>query len=190
MEDIMHVTAKGSSPFTLTNTNKLLRSYDGCDGLKTGSTSYAKYCLSATARRDGIRIISVVMTAPDSKTRFAEAGKLLNYGFSRCSIYYDGEMPKLSPVPVKGSIQTEVSVRYPDEFSYLSTTGEDFSQITREAQFSGEIMAPLEEGEEVGSLVYKIGEREIGRMPIVTAEEVEKAGYLDWVNAAWGAWMV
>ena len=130
----MHVTAKGSSPFTLTNTNKLLRSYDGCDGLKTGSTSYAKYCLSATARRDGIRIISVVMTAPDSKTRFAEAGKLLNYGFSRCSIYYDGEMPKLSPVPVKGSIQTEVSVRYPDEFSYLSTTGEDFSQITREAQ--------------------------------------------------------
>ena len=88
------------------------------------------------------------------------------------------------------SIQTEVSVRYLDEFSYLSTTGEDFSQITREAQFSGEIMAPLKEGEEVGSLVYKIGEREIGRMPIVTAEEVEKAGYLDWVNAAWGAWMV
>lgn len=190
MEDITHVTVKGSSPFTLTNTNKLLRSYDGCDGLKTGSTSYAKYCLSATARRDGIRIISVVMTAPDSKTRFAEAGKLLNYGFSRCSIYHDEEMPKLSPVPVKGSIQTKVSVRYPDEFSYLSTTGEDFSQITREAEFSGEIMAPLEEGEEVGSLVYKIGEREIGRMPIVTAEAIEKAGYFDWVNAAWGAWMV
>lgn len=190
MEDITHVTAKGSSPFTLTNTNKLLRSYDGCDGLKTGSTSYAKYCLSATARRDGIRIISVVMTAPDSKTRFAEAGKLLNYGFSRCSIYHDEEMPKLSPVPVRGSIQTEVSVRYPDEFSYLSTTGEDFSQITREAQFSGEIKAPLEEGQEVGSLIYKIGEKEIGRMPIVAAEAVEKAGYLDWVNAAWGAWMV
>lgn len=190
MEDITHVTAKGSSPFTLTNTNKLLRSYDGCDGLKTGSTSYAKYCLSATARRDGIRIISVVMTSPDSKTRFAEAGKLLNYGFSRCSIYHDEEMPELSPVPVKGSIQTEVKVRYPDEFSYLSTTGEDFAQITRESEISGEMKAPLEEGGEVGSLVYKIGEKEIGRMPIVAAEAVEKAGYFDWVNAAWGAWMI
>lgn len=190
MEDITHVTAKGSSPFTLTNTNKLLRSYDGCDGLKTGSTSYAKYCLSATARRDGIRIISVVMTAPDSKTRFAEAGKLLNYGFSRCSIYHDEEMPELSPVPVKGAIQAGVGVRYPDEFSYLSTTGEDFTQITRKAEFLKEIKAPLEEGQEVGSLIYKIGEKEIGRMPIVAAEAVEKAGYLDWVNAAWSAWMV
>lgn len=190
MEDITHVTAKGSSPFTLTNTNKLLRSYDGCDGLKTGSTSYAKYCLSATARRDGIRIISVVMTAPDSKTRFAEAGKLLNYGFSRCSIYHDEEMPEPSPVPVKGAIQTGVGVRYPDEFSYLSTTGEDFTQITRKAEFLKEIKAPLEEGQEVGSLIYKIGEKEIGRMPIVAAEAVEKAGYLDWVNAAWSAWMV
>ena len=70
MEDITHVTRQGSSPFTLTNTNKLLRSYDGCDGLKTGSTSIAKYCLSATAVRDGIRLIGVVMTSPDSKTRF------------------------------------------------------------------------------------------------------------------------
>lgn len=190
MEDITHVTKKGSSVFTLTNTNKLLRSYDGCDGLKTGSTSYAKYCLSATARRDGIRIISVVMTAPDSKTRFAEAGKLLNYGFSRCSIYHDEEMPVLPKVKVKGAIQPEVTVRYTDEFSYLSTTGEDFSGITRKAEFAEEIKAPLKEGEEVGNLIYKIGEKEIGRMPIVTAEAIEKAGYFDWVNAAWGVWMV
>ena len=81
-------------------------------------------------------------------------------------------------------------MRYPDEFSYLSTTGEDFTQITREAEFLEEIKAPLEEGQEVGSLVYRIGEKEIGRMPIVAAEAVEKAGYFDWVNAAWGAWMI
>lgn len=135
MEDITHVTAKGSSRFTLTNTNKLLRSYDGCDGLKTGSTSFAKYCLSATARRDGIRLISVVMTAPDSKTRFAEAGKLLNYGFSRCSLYYDGEMPALSPITVRGAVEETVDVGYPDEFSYLSTSGEDFSGIERSIEW-------------------------------------------------------
>ena len=84
MEDITHVTRQGSSPFTLTNTNKLLRSYDGCDGLKTGSTSQAKYCLSSTAVRNGIRLISVVLTAPDSKTRFNNASELLNYGYGKC----------------------------------------------------------------------------------------------------------
>ncbi len=188
MEDIMHVTAKGSKPFTLTNTNKLLRSFDGCDGLKTGSTSYAKYCLSATARRDGIRLISVVMTSPDSKTRFAEAGKLLGYGFSRCSMYYDEEMPELPAVEVRGALQEQVAVRYPDEFSYLSTSGEDFSQIQKRLEWAETVEAPLEEGEQVGALIYTLGEKELGRMPVVTAEAVEAAGYLDWVGRMWEYW--
>ena len=83
MEDITHVTRKGSSTFTLTNTNKLLRSYDGCKGLKTGSTSLAKYCLSAVAEKNGITLIAAVMAAPDPKTRFRDAAALLNYGFSK-----------------------------------------------------------------------------------------------------------
>lgn len=189
MEDIVHVTAQGNRVFTLTNTNKLLRSYDGCDGLKTGSTSYAKYCLSATARRDGIRLISVVMTAPDSKTRFAEAGKLLNYGFSRCSMYYDEEMPDPGTANIRGSLVREVKLCYPEEFSYLSTEEEDFSQITKELQIE-ELKAPLEKGQKAGELIYRIGEKEIGRMPVVTAEAAEEAKYLDWVSEAWGYWML
>ncbi|MDD6324109.1 MAG: D-alanyl-D-alanine carboxypeptidase [Lachnospiraceae bacterium] len=185
MEDITHVTAKGSSRFTLTNTNKLLRSYDGCDGLKTGSTSYAKYCLSATARKDGIRLISVVMTAPDSKTRFAEAGKLLNYGFSRCSMYYDEEMPPLSPIAVHGGVEETVEVGYPDEFSYLSTTGEDFSGIERSIEWEETPEAPFDAGTQVGTLIYTLGEKEIGRMPIVTKTGAEKAGYLIWLARSW-----
>ena len=185
MEDITHVTAKGSSRFTLTNTNKLLRSYDGCDGLKTGSTSYAKYCLSATARKDGIRLISVVMTAPDSKTRFAEAGKLLNYGFSRCSMYYDEEMPPLSPIAVHGGVEETVEVGYPDEFSYLSTTGEDFSGIERSIEWEETPEAPFDAGTQVGTLIYTLGEKEIGRMPIVTKTVAEKAGYLIWLARSW-----
>ena len=185
MEDITHVTAKGSSRFTLTNTNKLLRSYDGCDGLKTGSTSYAKYCLSATARKDGIRLISVVMTAPDSKTRFAEAGKLLNYGFSRCSMYYDEEMPPLSPIAVHGGVEETVEVGYPDEFSYLSTTGEDFSGIERSIEWEETPEAPFDAGTQVGTLIYTLGEIEIGRMPIVTKTGAEKAGYLIWLARSW-----
>ncbi|MDO4323830.1 MAG: D-alanyl-D-alanine carboxypeptidase family protein [Lachnospiraceae bacterium] len=188
MEDITHVTSRGSSVFTLTNTNKLLRAYSGCDGLKTGSTSMAKYCLSATAQRDGIRLIATVMTSPESKIRFNEAGKLLDYGFSRCSIYYDEEMEALPPVEVKGALKKEAEVKYQHEFSYLSTENEDFSAIEKRIEWQEEIAAPLEEGAQVGEYVYTLGGRELGRVPIVTAYAVEKAGYLDYLSELWIQW--
>ena len=76
LDTITHVTEKGTSEFGLTNTNKLVRSYEGCVGLKTGSTSVAKYCVSAVAKRNGITLISVVMTAPDYKVRFKDAAAM------------------------------------------------------------------------------------------------------------------
>lgn len=188
MEDITHETRQGSSVFTLTNTNKLLRSYDGCDGLKTGSTSYAKYCLSATAQRDGIRLISVVLTAPDTKTRFSEAGKLLDYGFSRCSLYHDDEAPPLFKITVSGAIQEEFTVCLDGEFSYLSTSGEDFSLIEKHTEWEEDISAPLDKGDPVGAYVYTLNGEEIGRVAIVMAESAEKAGYLDYLNQAWEKW--
>lgn len=190
MEDITHVTNKGSSVFTLTNTNKLLRGFEGCDGLKTGSTSIAKYCLSATARRDGIRLVSAVMTSTDSKTRFQEAGTLLSYGFSRCSLYQDEEMPELCQVEVKGSVEPMADVRYESDFSYLSTEKEDFSQIQKELVWQEEILAPVQEGDAVGECIYTLGEKEIGRVAIVMAESVEKSGYPDWLKVVWEYWMI
>ncbi len=80
MEDITHVTAQGTKPFTLTNTNKLIRSYEGCVGLKTGSTDAAKYCVSAVAQREELTMIAVVMGAPDHKVRFQDASAMLDYG--------------------------------------------------------------------------------------------------------------
>lgn len=188
MEDITHVTAKGSSPFTLTNTNKLLRAFDGCDGLKTGSTSIAKYCLSATARRNGIRLISVVMTSPDSKIRFADAAALLTYGFSRCSLYEDDNLEALPPIAVRGSVEEEAEVVYQSGFSYLSTSGEDFSAIEKQVEWQADITAPLEAGTQVGSLIYTLNGKEIGRVAIVTKEMVEKAGYLDCLNKILEQW--
>lgn len=91
MEEITHVTQKGSKPFTLTNTNKLIRGYEGCVGLKTGSTSKAKYCVSAVAKKNDLTMLAVVMGAPDYKVRFADAASLFQYGFSSCSIYIDRE---------------------------------------------------------------------------------------------------
>lgn len=190
MEDITHVTRQGSSVFTLTNTNKLLRAYDGCDGLKTGSTSLAKFCLSATARRNGIRLVSVIMTAPDSKTRFAEAGKLLSYGFSKCSLYEDEEMQPLDDLIVRGGKEKKVALNYQNDFSYLSTTGEDFSQIERTIELPEELLAPIAAGQEIGSCIYQIGEKEIGRVMILAQTTVEKAGYADCLTELWSLWRI
>lgn len=190
MEDITHVTRQGSSTFTLTNTNKLLRSYDGCDGLKTGSTSLAKFCLSATARRDGIRLISVVLGAPDSKTRFSEAGNLLSHGFSMCSIYYDEEMGEPGAAKVKGGKADLVDLVYEDEFSYLSTTGEDFTQVKKELVLEEDLDAPVEQGQQAGTLVYTLNGKKIGEVPILAAASVEKADYGYCLGEVFDSWFL
>ena len=98
MENITHKTQKGESEFGLTNTNKLIRQYEYATGLKTGSTSTAKYCLSATAEKDGIELIAAVMAAPDYKARFADAAALLNYGYSICRLYEDPDPPRCKQI--------------------------------------------------------------------------------------------
>lgn len=87
MDTFVHTTSRGRTEFGLTNTNKLIKSYQGITGLKTGSTGLAKYCLSATARRGDMNLIAVVMAAPDTKTRFREAAEVLNYGFANYQLY-------------------------------------------------------------------------------------------------------
>ena len=100
MDTITHKTRNGEKEFGLTNTNKLIRTYNGITGLKTGSTSKAKYCLSATAKRNGISLTAVVMAAPDPKKRFSEAASLLDYGFSLCKNYSE-KTSKIIPETLK-----------------------------------------------------------------------------------------
>ena len=143
MENITHVTAKGSSEFGLANTNKLLKQYQWTTGLKTGSTSKAKYCVSATARKNDIDLIAVIMAAPDYKIRFAEARTLLEYGFSHCSVYKDLNEDKLERVKVSLGVSEEAEVEYKGEFSYLSTTGENVNEITKKFSLKEEAEAPV-----------------------------------------------
>ena len=89
MENITHETKKGTSEFGLTNTNKLVRQYEYATGLKTGSTGEAKFCVSATGKKDDVELIAVVMAADTSKERFADAVKMMNYGFGKCQVYSD-----------------------------------------------------------------------------------------------------
>lgn len=188
MEDITHVTAKGSTTFTLSNTNKLLRQFDGCTGLKTGSTSTAKYCLSATASRNGIDMIAVLLASPDSKTRFAEAAAMLNYGFARCSLYRDDNPPVPENIIVNKGKLEQARLAVSGSFSYVSMGGEDLSQIERIVKVDEQINAPAEKGTKVGEITYNIGGKTIGNVEVVLDETVERAGFLDHLKKAGEAW--
>ncbi len=186
MEDITHVTAKGSSPFTLSNTNKLLRSFDGCVGLKTGSTSVAKYCVSAVAVRDDITLISVVMTAPDYKVRFKDAAAMLNYGFGKCSIYVDENKEKLPSIPLRSSIEKTVPCQYAGEFRHLDTQGNTLEGVEKKIKLPKEAKAPIKKGDKAGEAVYYWNGKEIGKVDILFAKSAPKASYLDHLRNVWG----
>ena len=182
MEDITHVTRQGTKNFTLSSTNKLLKQYQWTTGLKTGSTSTAKYCLSATANKDGIDLIAVIMGAPDFKIRFAEARSLLEYGFSITKLYVDENQEPLANIVVKGGKQDQAAVEQKGTFRYLDTTGADFSKIEKKIIYQETVQAPVEQGTEVGSICYSLEGRDIGKIPIITAEAVERAHYIDYLR--------
>lgn len=182
MENITHVTKQGTKEFGLTNTNKLLRSYDGCVGLKTGSTSLAKYCLSAVAKRNKITLIAVVMAAPDYKVRFKDAASMLNYGFSRCSLYIDEKMQPLPEVPVKKGKEKSVPLAYEKQFQYLNTDGETIGKVEKKLRIHREVKAPLKKGSQAGEMIYSADGKELGRVRILYARTIGQATYLDCVK--------
>lgn len=182
MEDITHVTRQGTKNFTLSSTNKLLKQYQWTTGLKTGSTNQAKYCFSATANKDGIDLIAVVMGAPDFKIRFSEARSLLEYGFAITKLYVDENNEKLVPVRVLGGTMDQVEIAPEGAFRYLDVTGADFSQIEKTYEFSGGLAAPVQLGTQAGRILYKLGGKEIGSVAIKTTQEVQKAYFIDYLK--------
>ena len=179
MENITHVTKQGTKEFGLTNTNKLLRSYDGCVGLKTGSTSLAKYCLSAVAKRNKIILIAVVMAAPDYKVRFKDAASMLNYGFSRCSLYIDEKMQPLPEVPVKKGKEKSVPLVYEKQFQYLNTDGETIGKVEKKLRIHREVKAPLKKGSQAGEMIYSADGKELGRVRILYARTIGQTNFFN-----------
>ena len=177
MENITHVTRQGSKEFGLTNTNKLLRSYEGCVGLKTGSTSLAKYCVSAVAARNGITLISVVMAAPDYKVRFKDAAAMLNYGFSKCSLYTDENPRKLSSIEVRKGTKSTTEVKYEKTFQYLSCDGKALGDVQTKLNLNSQAQAPIKAGDIAGTLEYYENGRKLGEINILFTETIEKATY-------------
>lgn len=184
MENITHVTKQGTKEFGLSNTNKLLKMPVNFQvtGLKTGSTSLAKYCLSATAYKDGVRLIAVIMAAPDYKARFADAQSLLNYGYANCKLYEDKEQLPLPEMAVNGGKEETVDLVCEGVFSYLDMQGADLGAVEKNLKLKESLDAPVEPGEEAGRLIYTLAGKELGSVRVVTAGSVEKAGYVDYLK--------
>lgn len=185
MEDITHVTQQGSSNFTLSSTNKLLKMYEWTTGLKTGSTSKALYCLSATASKDNIDLIGVVLGSPSNKTRFRDAMALLDYGYSVSALYEDPNNEKLPSLPVKGGVQEEAALVYKEPFRYLDIKGSDLSTIEKTISLPEGVEAPINRGDAVGEAVYTMDGQRIGSVSILSDVTIEKAGYKDYLIKVW-----
>lgn len=185
MEDIVHETAQGSSNFTLSSTNKLLKMYEWTTGLKTGSTSKAKYCLSATASQNGIDLIAVVMGSSNNKVRFQDAMSLLTYGYSVSSLYEDKNEELLPDLPVSGGVEDAVTIVYEGPFRYLDTEGQALTNIEKKLVLPEQLEAPVTEGDAVGEAVYLLNGNRIGSVSVKAGGSVEKATYKDYLQKVW-----
>ncbi len=178
MENITHTTAKGSSDFGLANTNKLIRQYAYATGLKTGSTGEAGFCMSATAEKNQMQMIAVVMGAKDSKSRFQDAVTLLDHGFASCVKYTDDGLEEIDPIRVEGGMQEKVNVKQKEAFSYIDIQGADLTAIEKNYQTADELKAPVRAGDKAGSVIYTLEGKHIGSIDIITVENVGEATYI------------
>lgn len=163
----------------LTNTNRLIRYYKGATGMKTGFTSSALYCLSATASRDGMDLIATVMKCKTSDERFENAKKLLDYGFSNFSVLTT-DVKKLDDIRVKGGVSDSVEIGY-EKISVLlpkNRTG----MIEESISVPDFLEAPVKKGDIIGEIVYSVGNEIIAKTAIVAKTDVKKAGYGDIIN--------
>lgn len=159
--------------FVLNNTNKLLKSYSGCIGLKTGFTSTAGYCVSAAARREGLTLIAVVLGSPTKESRSDDACALLNWGFAGFAAVTLGTDAPLVPIPVTLGTRESVSCRLGEQ-EPLVLPKTLLSGLEKRLELPAVLPAPVAEGEEIGALSVHAGEREVCRIPILAGEEVPR----------------
>lgn len=162
--------------FGLTNTNRLIRFYKGATGLKTGSTSKAGFCISATAEREGVKLIAVIMGAESRDVRNNCAKTLFDYGFATCAIYTAPEFEH-PPISVTGGVSPSVGVRA-ESFFALVGKGEEGS-VTSNVILPETVTAPIKAGDKIGEISYSLNKEEIGRVGIYATEDVEKISFFE-----------
>ena len=159
--------------FGLTNTNRLVRFYQGTTGLKTGYTKSAQYCMSATAERDGMELIAVVMRSPSINQRFEDAKALLDYGFANCAMVPVYPDAPLAPVDVLLGAQAQVQPQLERDCRLLVRKGEE-NQVTTRLSLTENVEAPVEQGQTLGRLEVYVGDELRDTVPILAAQPVER----------------
>ena len=158
--------------FGLSNTNKMVRFYSGCTGLKTGFTRGAGYCLSASAEREGLQLIAVVMGCETTQKRFAACKSMLDYGFANYALIQP-ELPENTTVPVKLGITDSVKAVPANDGQMLIDKGQK-STVTTEVVLDEEVTAPVSQGQRLGTMTIKAGEQILAEIPMVAEAGVEK----------------
>ena len=174
------LTHPGGRVTDLTNTNRLVRFYDGCDGFKTGSTDAAKYCLAATAQKNGMRLVAIVLGTPVSQTRFNEARAMLDYGFAnyqRMAVANKGDLLGES-VPVKGGAADSVELALGNGLSMLLKNGQQ-SGLRLELSLPEYVEAPVHQGDVVGTVNVLMDGKIIARLACVAAVDVPRPGFIE-----------
>ncbi|MFC4324097.1 D-alanyl-D-alanine carboxypeptidase family protein [Litchfieldia salsa] len=164
--------------FWLVNTNRLVKFYPGVDGLKTGYTSEAKYCLTATAEKDGMRLITVIMGAPTPKERNAQTTKMLDYGFSQFKTHPMFERNEVvSKVKVGKGSENTVDLVTSEPISVLTKKGEAIDDVKKEFIVKEDVSAPVKKGDELGTLIIKKNDKVLSESPLLASEDIEEASW-------------
>jgi len=178
MDSITHKTRRGESEFGLTNTNRLIKAYTGITGLKTGYTSQSKHCMSATANRNDMDLIAVVLAAPDSKVRFKEAARLLDYGFANYVVKKGHNKDEiLGQIPIYKGDKAQLEYKVKDTMGIVLSKDKGSEEVSHQITINPNLTAPIKKGDTIGEINYLMGEENVGKVPLVAAFDVKKAKY-------------
>ncbi len=181
-DNITHKTRRGEETTELWNTNKLLRTYDGITGLKTGFTSKAGFCITATATRDGLTLISVILGGETSKDRFNDASRLLDYGFNNYKRVEGLKITEpLGTVNIKKGVKQEVNVYQAEEVTLLVNNNEE-PEILTEIEVVQNLEAPITKGTKVGEVTYIMDGKEVVKEDLIIHETIQRAGIKDYLK--------
>ena len=175
LDKIVHKTARGEEEFGLTNTNKLIRNYTGATGLKTGSTSEALYCISATAEKEGMQLISVILGSPNPGVRFDNAMKLLDFGYANFALIAKEEAgTEMGAVHIFKGLTETSPVVIKEQTNMVAPKGKHV-ELTGEVVIMEGLTAPVKAGQPVGEVIYTWEGEEVGRSQLIVPEDVDRA---------------
>ncbi|MFX3633547.1 MAG: D-alanyl-D-alanine carboxypeptidase family protein [Candidatus Pristimantibacillus sp.] len=186
-----YLRKSSEKPFWLVNTNKLVRFYSGADGLKTGFTNEAKFCLSATAKRDDLRIIAVVMGEPNTKTRNAEVSQMFDYSFAQYTthpIFKEGE--EMGMIRIEKGATANLPLVAKHSYSILLKKRAKTEDIHYELQINESLKAPVKAGQPIGKLIVYQGDQVLKEFPVEAPQSVDKAGWWKMLKRSFGSLFV